>query len=225
MKLIKNITIVSILVLATFSCDYVEYDPIENHEIVADAYFKSATDYEAAVVGTYDPLQWMYLNILIGDIASDNSFSGGESATDVIGLQNIDDMVHTPNNDNLTSIWQWLYEGVNRANYLEENKNKLDFDNKTALYGEVYYLRAYYYFELVKFFGGVPLITEFRLAAGDSGTLQRASASEVYAQIETDLLNAINALPPTQSQKGRVTKSTAQALLGKVYLFQDKFSE
>ncbi|MBV1888267.1 MAG: RagB/SusD family nutrient uptake outer membrane protein [Urechidicola sp.] len=225
MKLIKNITIVSIVVLSTFSCEYVDYDPIENHEIVADAYFQSATDYEAAVVGVYDPLQWMYLNILIGDIASDNSFSGGESATDVLGLQHIDDMVHTPNNDNLTSIWQWLYEGVNRANYLEENKDKLDFDNKATLYGEVYYLRAYYYFELVKFFGGVPLFTEFRLSAGDSGTLQRASATEVYAQIETDLLNAINALPTTQSQKGRATKTAAQALLGKVYLFQDKFSD
>ena len=225
MKLLKNITIVSIVVLSTFSCDYVDYDPIENHEIVADAYFKSATDYEAAVIGVYDPLQWMYLNILIGDIASDNSFSGGESATDVLGLQHIDDMVHTPNNDNLTSIWQWLYEGVNRANYLEENKDKLDFDNKTALYGEVYYLRAYYYFELVKFFGGVPLFTDFRLSAGDSGTLQRASASEIYAQIETDLLNAINALPPTTGQKGRATKVAAQALLGKVYLYQDKFSD
>ena len=225
MKYIKNITIISIIILSVFSCDYVDYDPIENHEIVADAYFQSATDYEAAVVGTYDPLQWLYLNILIGDIASDNSFSGGESATDVLGLQQIDDMVHTPNNENLTSIWKWLYEGINRANYLEENKEKIDFENKTALYGEVYFLRAYYYFELVKFFGGVPLFTESRLIAGDSGTLQRATAEEVYAQIETDLLNAINTLPPTQNQKGRVTKSAAQALLGKVYIFQDKFSD
>ena len=226
MKFIKNIILVSVVFLTASSCeDYIDYDPIENHEIVADAYFKSATDYESAVVGVYDPLQWMYLNILIGDIASDNSFSGGESATDVLGLQHIDDMVHTPNNDNLTSIWKWLYEGVNRANYLEENKDKLDFDNKTELYGEVYYLRAYYYFELVKFFGGVPLVTEFRLTAGDSRTLQRASSTEVYAQIETDLKTAINSLPASNSQKGRVIKGTANALLGKVYLYQDKFAE
>jgi len=226
MKFFKQITIISALFLFVPSCtDYVDYDPVDDFQITADAYFFSADDYEAAVIGTYDPLQWQYLNILIGDIASDNSLSGGESATDVIGLQQIDNMTHNPNNDNLTSIWRNLYEGINRANYLEENKAKLEFDNKTALYGEVYFLRAYYYFELVKFFGDVPLFTESRLTATDSGTLQRAPQSEVYAQIELDLQNAISALPTSQTQKGRVTRFTAQALLGKVYLYQDKFTE
>ena len=226
MKIYKYITILSALLFIAPSCtDYVDYEAVENYEIVADVYFQSADDYEAAVIGTYDPLQWMYLNILIGDIASDNSFSGGESATDVLGIQQIDDMIHDPNNDNLTSIWKWCYEGINRANYLEENKNNLEFENKATLYGEIYFLRAYYYFELVKFFGDVPLFTESRLTASDSGTLQRTSKSEVYAQIETDLQNAITALPNTQAQKGRVTKYAAQALLGKVYLYQDKFTE
>lgn len=226
MKFIKYITVLSVLLSSVLACtEYVDYDPIENYEITADVYFGSAGDYEAAVIGTYDPLQWMYLNILIGDIASDNSLCGGESATDVIGLQQIDDMTHNPNNDNLTSIWKWCYEGINRANYLEENKENIDFDRKAALYGEVYFLRAYYYFELVKFFGGVPLFTESRLTAGDSGTLQRASAAEVYAQIETDLNNAISVLPSTPSQKGRITVHAANALLGKVYLYQNKFTE
>lgn len=226
MKYFKQITTVfAILFLGQSCADYVDYDPIENFQITADVYFQSAGDYEAAVVGTYDPLQWMYLNILIGDIASDNSFSGGESASDVIGLQQIDNMTHNPSNDNLTSIWKWCYEGVNRANYLEQNKDKIAFDSKEALYGEVYFLRAYYYFELVKLFGDVPLFTKNRLTAGDSGSLQRAPESEVYEQIETDLRNAINVLPTSQSQKGRATKYAAQALLGKVYLYQDKFTE
>jgi len=226
MKFIKYITVLSVFLSGIVACtDYVDYDPIENYEITADVYFQIPNDYEAAVIGTYDPLQWMYLNILIGDIASDNSLCGGESASDVIGLQQIDDMTHNPNNDNLTSIWKWCYEGINRANYLQENKNNIDFDNKAALYGEVYFLRAYYYFELVKFFGGVPLFTESRLTAGDSGTLQRATAAEVYAQIELDLKNAILVLPGSVSQKGRVTVHAARALLGKVYLYQNKFSE
>ncbi|WP_435137335.1 RagB/SusD family nutrient uptake outer membrane protein [Formosa sp. A9] len=226
MKIVKHIPfIIAILFISSACSDYVDYEAKENFEIVADAYFYSKEDYESAVVGTYDPLQWMYLNVLIGDIASENSFSGGESATDVIGIQEIDEMRHTPTNDNLTSIWRFLYEGINRANYLEENKDKLEFDGKEALYGEVYFLRAYYYFELVKFFGDVPLFTERRLTATDSGTLERASKADVYAQIELDLLTAISALPNTQSQKGRVTKYAAQALLGKVYLFQDKFAE
>lgn len=226
MKIFKNIAILSTLFFLTSACtNYVDYEAVENYEITADAYFQSSSDYEAAVIGTYDPLQWMYLNVLIGDIASDNSLSGGESATDVIGLQEIDDYNLNPNNDNLTSIWTWLYEGVNRANYLEENKNKLDFDKKTELYGEVYFLRAYYYFELVKFFGDVPLFTERRLTASDSRTLQRVPKADVYAQIEADLKNAINALPTSQAQKGRATKYAAEALLGKVYLFENKFDE
>lgn len=226
MKFLKHITILITTIFLTSSCtDYVDFDPKENYEITADVYFNSVNDYEAAVVGAYDPLQWMYLNILIGDIASDNSLSGGESATDVIGLQQIDNMTHNPNNDNLTSIWKWTYEGINRTNYLEQNKAKLDFPKKTALFGEVYFLRAYYYFELVKFFGDVPLVIDKRLTASDSGTLQRTPKSQVYAQIEKDLLAAIAALPTAQSQRGRVTKFAAQALLGKVYLYQNKFTE
>lgn len=226
MKIFKQITVVFAILFLGQSCDdFIDYDPIENFEITADVYFQSKGDFEAAVVGTYDPVQWMYLSILIGDIASDNSFSGGETATDVIGLQQIDNMTHTPTNDNLTSVWKWSYEGVNRANYLEQNKDNIDFDGKEELYGEVYFLRAYYYFELVKFFGDVPLFTTNRLTAGDSGTLERVPASDVYAQIEADLKNAINVLPTAQDQKGRATKFIAQALLGKVYLFQNKFSE
>ncbi|MCF1421567.1 MULTISPECIES: RagB/SusD family nutrient uptake outer membrane protein [Mangrovimonas] len=226
MKYFKHTLMICGMLLTFQACsDYVDLEASEVYQIDADSYFQSEANYQAALIGSYDPLQWLYLNTLIGDIASDNSFCGGESATDVIGLQQIDDMTHYPQNDNLTSIWRWCFEGVNRVNYMEENKNKIDFDGKAALYGEAYFLRSYYYFELVKFFGGVPLITDRRLDASDTGTLQRASKEEVYAQIEADLLNAIDVLPASQNQAGRVTKSAAQALLGKVYLYQDKFSE
>jgi hypothetical protein len=108
---------------------------------------------------------------------------------------------------------------------MEENKSNIDFDSKEALYAEVYFLRAYYYFQLVKFFGDVPLFTEGRLTAGDSGTLVRVPKEEVYAQIEIDLQNAVDNLPASQSQSGRVNKFTAYSLLGKVLLYQDKFNE
>jgi hypothetical protein len=225
----KNLNRILLLMCVTFllsrCADHVDYEAIEGYQITAEVYFQAESDYEAALVGTYDPLQWLYLNVLIGDIATDNSLCGGESATDVIGLQQIDDYTHYPNNDNLTSIWRWLYEGVNRANYMEENKSNIDFDSKEALYAEVYFLRAYYYFQLVKFFGDVPLFTEGRLTAGDSGTLVRVPKEEVYAQIEIDLQNAVDNLPASQSQIGRVNKFTAYSLLGKVLLYQDKFNE
>ena len=224
-KIFNNILIV-ILSLGFFSCeDYVDYEASESYTIVADDYFKTAADFEAALIGTYDVLQWNIYSVMIGDIASDNSLCGGESATDVIGLQKIDDMIHDPVNDQLTSTWKWMYEGINRANYLVENKDKIEFTRKAELFGEVQFLRAYYYFELVKIFGDVPLFTTSRLTAGDSGTLSRSPKAEVYTQIEADLQAAIAALPAAKSIDGRATSLTAHALLGKVYLYQDKFDQ
>jgi len=224
-KLYKNILLVLISVGFVACEDYVDYEASEGYTIVAGDYFTKASDYEAALVGAYDPLQWNIYSVMIGDMATSNSLCGGESATDVIGLQKIDDMIHNPVNDQLESTWKWMYEGINRANYLVENKDKVDFTRKSELYGEVHFLRAYYYFELVKIFGGVPLFTESRLTAGDSGTLARATAAEVYAQIEADLQAAITVLPASKSTDGRATSFTAHALLGKVYLYQDKFDE
>ena len=225
----KNLKIILLLILVTSvfnrCTNHVDYEAIEGYQITADVYLQQESDYHAALVGTYDPLQWLFFNIQIGTIASEISLCGGESATDYIGLQQIDNMTHYPENDVLTRIWQWLYEGVNRANYMEENKPNIEFDGKESLYGEVYFLRAYYYFELVKFFGDVPLFTEFRLTAGDSGNLVRSPKEEVYAQIELDLQNAIAVLPNSQAEAGRVNKYTAYALLGKVLLYQDKFTE
>ena len=224
-KLYKHILIVLISIGFVACEDYVDYEASEGYTIVAGDYFTKAADYEAALVGTYDVLQWNIYSVMIGDLATANSLCGGESATDVIGLQKIDDMIHNPINDQLESTWKWMYEGINRANYLVENKDKVEFTRKAELYGEVHFLRAYYYFELVKFFGDVPLFTDFRLTAGDSGNLVRSPKEEVYAQIELDLQNAIAVLPNSQAEAGRVNKYTAYALLGKVLLYQDKFTE
>lgn len=223
----KYTYIIGLFLVSTFgSCTkFVDYNPQEDYQITADNYFKTAEDYQKMAIGVYSPMQWLWSIPVIGEVASDNSVSGGENATDNIALQQIDDYQIVANNSNLTEIWKACYEGINRANYLEENKAKLDFTGKTALYGEVYFLRAYYYFELVKMFGGVPLFIDKRLSVGDSKKFQRATKAQVYAQIETDLTAAIAALPVSNSQQGRATKYAAQALLGKVYLYQDKFTE
>jgi len=203
----------------------VEFQPKDAYEITADDYLTSADDYQKMVIGTYSPLQWLWANVVIGDVASDNSVSGGENATDQLGFQQIDDYTIVPNNSYLTEAWKACYEGINRANYLEQNKSKLDFTGKDALYGEVYFLRAYYYFELVRMFGDVPLFVDKRLTVTESGSLSRAPKADVYAQIEKDLNDAINVLPIANPQKGRITKYAAQALLGKVLLYEQKFDE
>lgn len=230
----KRITIKILgLLLATTlltSCKkWLDYDPHEDYRITDLDYLKSESDYRTMAVSVYTPLQWLNQAVPIGDIASDNSVSGGENASDVLPLQQIDDYTHTPVNNQLTEMWQAAYEGINRANYMHQYKNTnkagetVNFAGKDALYGEVYFLRAYYYFHLVRFFGDVPLFVDKRLSLSESKTLQRSAKADVYRAIEADLNNAITVLPAVQVQKGRITKYAAQALLGKVLLYQNKF--
>lgn len=213
-----------LLFLGTHSCsdDFVDVDSFDED---SENFFNSEQDYQDALIGAYDLLQSTYLNVLLGEIASDNTLAGGESATDVPGIQEIDDMVHTPVNQQLNDIWSWMFAGVNRANYILEFQDKTDFSGKEIVLAEATFLRAYYYFELVKWFGDVPLAVDRRLLFGDQDVVERTPKAEVYAQIEADLIFAADILPYVQPETGRATKGAAQALLGKVYLFQDKFSE
>lgn len=232
MKNILKIAGILCFTIAGSSCKkWVDYKPSDSFNVTDQDYLKSESDYRTMAVSTYSPIQWLNQAVPIGDIASDNSVSGGESASDVLGLQQIDDYTITTTNDYLTEIWSASYEGINRVNYMTQFKEKnpggatVDFPGKEALYGETYFLRAYYYFTLVRFFGDVPLFADKRLTLSDSRTLPRSPKADVYKQIELDLNNAIGVLPGTQPQAGRITKYAAQALLGKVLLYEGKFNE
>ena len=208
---------------------WVDYNPHQDFVTTAQDYLQTETDYRTMQVSVYTPVQWLNQVVPIGDIASDNAVSGGESASDVLSLQQIDDFTLTAVNGTLADIWQSSYEGINRANYMTQYKAKnlqgkaIEFAGKDAMYGEVYFLRAYFYFNLVKMFGDVPLFTDKRLSLSDSKSLKRTSKLLVYQQIELDLNNAIAVLPIVQQQKGRITKFAAKALLGKVLLYQNKY--
>lgn len=224
MKFYKIYTLLFFAALVINSCTE-DYLDIVSEDSNSEDFFNSQEDYESALVGAYDMLQSTYLNVMLGEIASDNTLAGGESATDVIGIQQIDDMIHTPVNDQLQDIWNWMFAGVNRANFIMEFQNKTDFPDKPRVIGETRFLRAYYYFELVKFFGDVPLIVDQRFLFGDQFEVDRTPTAQVYAQIEQDLLFAIDNLEYTTPDIGRATKGSAQALLGKVYLYQQKYLE
>jgi len=215
--------IITVLVAVTSCQKYVEISP--EYSIDSENYFNSEDDYRMALIAAYDMLQSSYVNVILGEIASDNTLCGGESPTDVIGWQQVDDMIHTPTNSNLKNLWDWMFAGVQRANYFLEFKDKLDFDDKEQMIGEVRFLRAYYNFELVKWFGPIPLKVDQRFKLGDEKTIPRSPVSEVYAFIEEDLIYAESVLPDFPVEKGRVTKGAAQALLGKAYLYQEKFPE
>ncbi|MFK7832752.1 MAG: RagB/SusD family nutrient uptake outer membrane protein [Winogradskyella sp.] len=222
----KNLKLIylffALCVVISCSDDFVDVEPFDEN---SENFFNSEEDYQRALTGAYDLLQATYLNVMLGEIASDNTLSGGESAVDVPGIQEIDDMVHTPLNAQLRDIWGWMYAGVNRSNYIMEFQDKTDFPGKEGVLAQARFLRAYYYFELVKWFGDVPFAVDRRLQFGDQFSIPRTPKAEIYAQMELDLIYAADNLPYVQSQTGRVTKGAAEALLGKVYLYQDKFTE
>ena len=220
---IKIVFCICLMAISWTSCDdFVDVLPEQQN---SEDFFNSEEDYQNALISAYDLLQSTYLNVLLGEIASDNTLAGGESANDVLGIQQVDDMTHTPVNQQLRDIWGWMYAGVNRANYLLEFQDKTDFSGKEQVIAQARFLRAYYYFELTKWFGDVPLVVDRRILFGDQFELDRTPQSEVYAQIEADLIYAAENLPYVQTEQGRITKGAAQALLGKAYLYQDKFTE
>ena len=232
MKNIKNSIGFIIIVSICLGCsDVVEFNPQDEYAVTETDYLQTPLDYQTMAVSCYTPSQWLNQVMVIGDVASDNAVAGGENASDVLYFQNIDDFDYQflANNGVLEDIWKSAYEGVNRTNYLLKYKdvnllgNTISFDGKDALFGEILFLRAYYYFNLTRMFGDVVLFTDGKLGLSDFDGLVRAPQADVYAQIETDLIDAIKVLSLSAPQKGRITKYAAQALLGKVYLYESKF--
>ncbi|MGA1227575.1 MAG: RagB/SusD family nutrient uptake outer membrane protein, partial [Tamlana sp.] len=166
MKNFKTINILALLALfATFSCadSFIDVDSQDEN---SEDFFNTEEDYQKALIAAYDYLQATAQQFQVGEIASDNTLAGGESATDTPGIQEIDDMIHTPQNAQLRNIWTWMYTGVNRTNYIMEFKDKTDFANKTSVLAQTRFLRAFYYFQLVKWFGDVPLVVDKRIQYG-----------------------------------------------------------
>ena len=227
MKKYIYITIATLAIFATslVSCndDFVERSV--PYSIDSENYFNSKTDYESALIGAYDMLHSSFINVLMGEIASDNTFAGGNGPNDVPGYQSVDDMIHTPVNAQIKQLWDWMFSGVQRANYILEFKDKTDFVGKNQIIAEARFLRAYYHFELVKWFGGIPMKGDKRFAPGDEKSIPRSSVSEVYASIEADLIYASQNLSVLAAQKGRATRGAAFALLGKAYLYQGKYAQ
>jgi hypothetical protein len=221
----KKIMILLVTSFLAISCgdDFVQEARL--YSIDSETYFNTEEEYNKALIAAYDLLQSSYVNVLMGEIASDNTLSGGESATDVIGYQQVDDMTHTSQNSEIRTLWNSMFAGVQRANYILEFKDKIDFDGKNKIIAEARFLRAYYHFELVKWFGGIPLKGDARFKLGDEKSIPRSSVTDVYKSIEDDLKFAVDNLPVVPAQQGRVTKGAAQALLGKAYLYQNKFLE
>lgn len=132
-------------------------------------------------------------------------------------------LAHSSTNLRIYELWQQHYAGIKKANVVLAKVPAIDFDAtlKARLLGEAKFLRALYYFNLVRLYGDVPLITEYQtfISASDYA-VAKSTSTQVYDQIQKDLTEAVAVLPPsyTSPDVGRATQGAAKALLAKVYL-------
>ncbi|HEX6925620.1 MAG TPA: RagB/SusD family nutrient uptake outer membrane protein [Longimicrobiaceae bacterium] len=221
-------TLLTLLAAVGFSgCeDFLSTEP--RGELTTPNFFTNESHAVQATNATYNMLRaWpvhVFAWIGMTDIVSDDATKGSVPA-DASFLGDLDDLNFDPGNIAFSTVWEGYYQGIYRANVAIQNIPQVDMDEtlKARLIGENQFLRAYFYFFLVRAFGGVPLILE-PLVAGEFDQT-RATAEEVYNQIEQDLLSAIEVLPEQYgaADVGRATKGAARALLGKVYLFQGEY--
>jgi len=220
-KIYLSLFIISLFI--SCSDDYVREEP--PFAVTSGTFFESETDFNNALIGAYDLTQATYINVILGEIASDNTRAGGESTSDVVGWQQVDRMTHTPVNDEIDKVWDFNFAGIQRAAFIIENRDNIDFEGKAQIIAEARFLRAYFSFELLKWFGPIPIKPEGQFELDDELSIPRSPVEDVYAFIEDDLQLAIADLAPQAPQVGRASKASAQALLGKVFLYQDKFDQ
>ncbi|UCS92201.1 RagB/SusD family nutrient uptake outer membrane protein [Echinicola marina] len=205
--------------------DFLKEEPSDRY--VIDNFYSGQSDAEAAVTAVYQQLYSIYERhiFLLNALPTDDEKNGLGMPNQF--LQNLEYLRHTSENQFVREMWQRNYSGIARANTAIINIPAIDMDEviRDRLVGEAKFLRALYYFNLVRFHGGVPLI--LKLESVEDALGPRASESEVYEQIVQDLSDAELTLPSSYTDKdiGRATKGAAKILLGKVYLTMKEFGK
>jgi len=226
---IKYLFIAFAIMIITVSCsdNFLEAKPLGTN--LESAYYTNQAEAYSGLIAVYDLMRKSsggFENTMsILNAVSDDHYAGGGGSTDGVGIQAASTFTQT----SVTlpeSYWADYYQGIFRANYLLTKLPNVPMDaGLIARYtAETKALRAYYYFNLVRMFKNIPLIT-VPLTSSQFLTVPQADPAAVYAQIEKDLTDAIAVLPNSvnlATEAGRFTKGAAIATLGKVYLTEGK---
>lgn len=195
-------------------------------ELTEANFFQTGEDLERAILGVYNsyqdelyPRNWVLFETPTDHIhKSEYDFIGG--------LLQVDQLAFHPDNDIFTDFWQENYNGIFRANSVLanlDNPEDLAAADRERIEGEARFLRAIFYFDLVRAFGGVPEVTS-ALTIEEARSTPRASADAIYDLIINDLEIALANLPDKgQIEAGRATTGAAAAFLGKVYVYLEDY--
>ena len=223
------ISITALVLIQSCSSDLLDITPEATK--VSSQFYKDVAQIEQGINAVYATLQYsgqyQFALPAIGEIPSDNTYDE-VPANDSFTYGEFDFFTIQPNNALIADAWKDNYVGIQQANII---LNRIDpitdmsADLKTTRIGEMKFLRALMYFNLVRIFGEVPLVTKETTNVNDYFGQTRTPSAEVYSFIENELKSAISILPVTTTQKGRVTKGAALGILGKVLITQNKYAE
>uniref|UniRef100_A0AAU6WSZ0 RagB/SusD family nutrient uptake outer membrane protein n=1 Tax=Chryseobacterium endophyticum TaxID=1854762 RepID=A0AAU6WSZ0_9FLAO len=226
-KIICTLSILSLL----GSCSSDLLNTLPEADKVTSNFYKDASQIEQGVNGVYGSLQYtgQYKQglLTIGEIPSDNTFDE-VPANDNFTYGEFDFFTIQPTNSLIENAWKDNYVGIQQANIILNRIGSItdmsEGTRKTRI-GEMKFLRALMYFNLVRIFGDVPLVTQETTDVNSYFGQSRTPANEVYNFVEGELKEAITLLPATAAQKGRATKGAAMGILGRVLMTRNKFSE
>ena len=214
---------ISIISLVACEHDIINLSPVS--ELATSNFYESEVDFNSALITAYDVLQEKNeIDFIMSEIKSDNGTEMKyQYETD------IDNFSVSQTNELISEFWKIAYKGIFRINIILEKIGDADFadQQKNIIIGQAKFIRAYIYFDLVRYFGDVPLATTV-LKLSESVDHKRNPVDEVYQLIETDLQEASSLLPSVYADSkdiGRVTKGAANAMLAKVYLTRKKYAE
>jgi starch-binding outer membrane protein, SusD/RagB family len=230
-KYIFQIILIGVIITVS-SCkkDYLNLDPVTNYSYYN--FPQNEDQVSQAVVACYARARSMHNDRLwyFGEFLSDNtSFNYNPSDRGGLNTEALDEMVNTADDGLIASFWADSYDGILRCNYALENVDKVSFRlpvTKDIRTGEAKFWRAWHYFNLVRLYGDVPIVTKVITNPVEGTTYKREPLSKAYESvIIPDALEAIAKLPATATETGRLTKGAALMLLSKVYMTQKKFSD
>ncbi|WP_162304459.1 RagB/SusD family nutrient uptake outer membrane protein [Maribellus luteus] len=230
----KTIYILSLvaLVFLQVSCskDFLELEP-KTGQVEANYYQneEQALLAVAAVYDAYSVQNWQFVPTM-SDIFSDDAFCGGSNISDMSQWQDMEMFKMEPENNSASDLWNRCYSGIYRANLYLQKQENVTWETegmKERLEAETLFLRAYFYWDLVRHYGYTPIITEVLPSVEDYKNLPQNTPEELFAQIADDLLKAVAVLPVTVSSEetGRITKGAVQALIARIYLYHEGFAK
>lgn len=231
------------LTLGSTACsDILELEPPMTQ--VTQNFYRNETDAFQALTSAYNVLAWSAPSTaagspqncafeLVSEVLGDACYAGGANANDIPTMGRVNTFTMLPNDPAPEALWNKYYTGIYRCNQLLVKIDGINFADenlRTRYKAEAQFLRANYYFDLVRLFGNVPLILT-PITPADYAQVQQAP-EVIYGQIATDLLAAINAkdsegnfsLPASSLQlaaedKGRVSRAAAESMLARVWLY------